>query len=398
MNRFKSTLFLVLFLGVNNARSFKSFHEDVEGSETSVPIGLGSNFIDHYGGNSFIGGRNNFGGNQLGYQNDFGAHQGLGGIQSRHIRNGFSGGVGSFHGGGGNQGFDTSLGGNFGYHGSTGSINGGGLINGGSLGRNFGNGGYHGSTGSINGLGNSGYHGSIHGGSIINHHPHGGEIIDQSSYNSGKKNLEDGSFEKSSGNRIAELSQGENGFTQGKVGQQSSKGDLGYFNDQQAAKKLQEDGKIYNGAQQFNQQGQNANENKQQLGHKKGHVVKGFKSSHHKDETGKTEEFYDEAHDEGDNFNFRGQNGKYGEGSQLSVKGGHDDSFYNADERKKQGHYDGQQYINKNNADQGQYGQNKYIGNGQIYGVNNGVDQQALLGHQEHNRLYKQHPYYSHFY
>ncbi|KAJ8942616.1 hypothetical protein NQ314_010025 [Rhamnusium bicolor] len=34
-------------------------------------------------------------------------------------------------------------------------------------------------------------------------------------------------------------------------------------------------------------------------GHRKGHKIKGFKSSHHKDESGKTEEYYDEDHDEG---------------------------------------------------------------------------------------------------
>lgn len=123
-------------------------------------------------------------------------------------------------------------------------------------------------------------------------------------------------------------------------------------------------------------------------------MIKGFKSSHHKDETGKTEEFYDEAHDAGNNFNFQGQAGRFGEGSQSAFKGGHDDAFFNADERRKQGHYDAGQYLNKNNADQGQYGQNKYLGNGQVYGANNGIDQQSLLGHQEHNRFFKHHPYF----
>lgn len=123
-------------------------------------------------------------------------------------------------------------------------------------------------------------------------------------------------------------------------------------------------------------------------------MIKGFKTSHHKDETGKTEEFFDEANDEGDNFNFYGQTGHFGEGSQSAHKGGHGDHFFNADERKKQGHYDAGQFLHKNNGDQGEYGQKKYLGSGQIYGANNGIDQQSLLGHQEHNRFFKQHPFF----
>lgn len=66
--------------------------------------------------------------------------------------------------------------------------------------------------------------------------------------------------------------------------------------------------------------GKNGGENKIKKGHKKGHVIKGFKSSHHKDESGKTEEYYDEENDEGDNYAFNGQNGAYGQKGESSYK------------------------------------------------------------------------------
>lgn len=144
--------------------------------------------------------------------------------------------------------------------------------------------------------------------------------------------------------------------------------------------------------------GKNGGEKKIKQGHKKGHVIKGFKTSHHKDESGKTEEFYDEANDEGDNFNYNGQSGSFGETGASQFKGGHEDGKFNSGEYKKQGHYDNQHLVDKANADSGKYGENKYAGSGSVYGVNNGIDQQSLLGHQENSRFYKHHPHYVPFY
>lgn len=125
--------------------------------------------------------------------------------------------------------------------------------------------------------------------------------------------------------------------------------------------------------------------------------MKGFKTSHHKDETGKTEEYYDEANDEGNHFQFKGQSGGFGENAQSAYKGGHENKQLNAEERKKQGHYDTHQLIDNSKGDQGRYGEKKYAQLGRIYGQNNGIDEQSLLGHQESVRAFK-HPYHVPFF
>lgn len=56
-------------------------------------------------------------------------------------------------------------------------------------------------------------------------------------------------------------------------------------------------------------------------GHKKGHKVKGFKNSHQKMETGKTEEYYDEANDEGSNYLYNGQAGSFGQKAGSAYNG-----------------------------------------------------------------------------
>lgn len=67
--------------------------------------------------------------------------------------------------------------------------------------------------------------------------------------------------------------------------------------------------------------GKNGEEQTLKKGHKKGHKVKSFKTSHHKDESGKSEEYYDEEHDEGGNLAFNGQAGSFGENGASSFKG-----------------------------------------------------------------------------
>lgn len=90
-------------------------------------------------------------------------------------------------------------------------------------------------------------------------------------------------------------------------------------------------------------------------GHKKGHKMKGFKNSHQKQESGKTEEFYDEDHDEGGNFMFNNQAGTFGENAASSYKGGKEDGKFNTAEAKKEGHFNKEFIADKANANQGRY-------------------------------------------
>lgn len=138
--------------------------------------------------------------------------------------------------------------------------------------------------------------------------------------------------------------------------------------------------------------GQNGEEKKVKQGHRKGHTVKGFKKSHHKDESGHEENYYDEEHDEGENAHFNEQGGSFGEKEGSSYKGAHEDGEFKANQGKKEGHYDNHHLVDNNGGEGGQYGSKKYGSSGTSYGVNNGADEQSLLGHQEHTKFVKHHP------
>lgn len=143
--------------------------------------------------------------------------------------------------------------------------------------------------------------------------------------------------------------------------------------------------------------GKNELEDKQQKSHKKGHKVREFKNYHKKDESGNTEEYFDEEHDEGGNFNVQGKSGVYGQNAGSAFKGGHQDGHYNNGQHGNQGHYNKENFADNANANQGSFGQNKYLNNGQVFGVNSGARQASLLGHHGATGVFKQQPYH-HFY
>ncbi|KAJ8967100.1 hypothetical protein NQ314_003112 [Rhamnusium bicolor] len=133
-------------------------------------------------------------------------------------------------------------------------------------------------------------------------------------------------------------------------------------------------------------------EKKLKEGHKKGHTVKGYKTSHQKDENSKTEEFYDEEHDEAGKEAFSGQNGQFGEKKDLSFKGEKADKEFKAGEQKKDGHY-GQKYLqDKEKQEKGEYGKKKYAGDQSVYKLNKEGDAKKAGGHHESSNLYKHYP------
>lgn len=144
--------------------------------------------------------------------------------------------------------------------------------------------------------------------------------------------------------------------------------------------------------------GQNAAERKNKQGHKKGHVVKGFKKSHHSDESGRTEEFYDEAHDEGGNTEFSGQRGGFGQNEGSSFKGAKEDEQFKSNQAKQQGHFSNEQLNDNSHGGGEQFNAKKFGGSGSNYGSNNGFDEQSLLAHQQSNKFFKHQPQHVPFY
>lgn len=121
--------------------------------------------------------------------------------------------------------------------------------------------------------------------------------------------------------------------------------------------------------------------------------MKSFKTTHHKDESGKTEEYYDESHDEGGNFAFKGASENSGEKGGSSFKGGKDEEKYKAGEVKEEGKYNSEHLVDKADAKEGKFGENKYAGTERVFGNKNGADEQSLLGNLESSKFYKTHPF-----
>lgn len=126
--------------------------------------------------------------------------------------------------------------------------------------------------------------------------------------------------------------------------------------------------------------------------------MKGFKKSHHLEETGRNEEFYDQAHDEGDNSEYSGQHGGFGQNEGSSYKGLNQDEQFKANQAKQQGHFSNEQ-LNDNSHGSGEhYGARKYGSNGSNYGSKNAADEQSLLAHQQSNKFFKNQPHHVPFY
>lgn len=135
--------------------------------------------------------------------------------------------------------------------------------------------------------------------------------------------------------------------------------------------------------------GHGGNEYTNKKGHKKGHRIKGFKTSHHLDEHGGTEEYYDEAHDEGGNYAFKGESAGFGESGASSFKGGHEGGKYNVGERKKAGHY-GQEYSSgKAEGNEGKFGNHKYSGHKGVNGEHKVVGSDDVAGYEDSSKIFK---------
>nr|CAI5824712.1 unnamed protein product [Callosobruchus analis] len=191
---------------------------------------------------------------------------------------------------------------------------------------------------------------------------------------------------------------GQQGYSKGEMGAKDMKGDQGYYKGQKGAKKMYEDGKMYEGDQHYNKLGKNEGAMKMAKGHKKGHKIKGFKNSSQKLETGKTEEFYDEANDEGDQYMYNGQAGSFGEKAGSAYHGGKQEGKFNHESAGKEGHFNKGYFQDSHKGNSGRYGEKKFSEEGGIYGFNNGAGVTNMAGHDMHKSFFKKHPFYHNYY
>ncbi|XP_012251591.2 glycine-rich protein DOT1-like [Athalia rosae] len=362
--------------------------ERIQGSES---IGYGS--VGGYGGfgNSYGGSIGGGGfGQGLGYGNLNGG-LGLGyGYGSSRGSLGYGGGLGLK---GGSFGYGSGLGRGGSYssrYGGIGGGYGGGLgvagagivdLDGYDQGGDLGYGGY--------GSGYGGYGGGI---GQVGYGGYGGGGLERKGFAQGGEAFNNGGYQKNqglkgqTGNRLAE------GISAEQLAANDAKGTAGFYSNAGGAKSGYADDKSFSGGSHYDQKGSKGAEDKAASGHKKGHATNGFETSHHKDETGKTTTFYDEANDEGDHYNFGGNRGAFGDQGNNYYSGGHQDDKFNEGQHAQKGHYDKGLTSGKENADKLAYGNQVFYGNNGQYGELGGNDKHSVLGHSEASKFYKHHP------
>ncbi|CAH1155232.1 unnamed protein product, partial [Phaedon cochleariae] len=222
----------------------------------------------------------------------------------------------------------------------------------------------------------------------------GGSEIDQSSYSGAKNSLAANQHSSIRGQKGATLDHGDAGFRSGQVAEKDVRGESVRFTDVDGVNNGRHEGKMYHGGEHFDKEGKHAGENILNENHKKGHNVKSFKKSHHLDETGKTEEFYDEDHDEGGNYAFGGHVGKFGETASNSFKGGFNDGKFTSGEAKKIGHFGNEYSVDKVDGEHGKFGGGKYASDEHVYGFDRGVGEHGLGGHRQTSDFFKKYSHY----
>lgn len=126
--------------------------------------------------------------------------------------------------------------------------------------------------------------------------------------------------------------------------------------------------------------------------------MNGFKKSHQQNESGKTEEYYDEANDEGKHYQYKGEAGGFGKNAESAYKGGQQDKQFDAKENKQEGHFVNSHSVDGAKSQQGHYAEKKHLDDNKTYGFNNGIDEQSLLGHEESTRTFKKYPFHTPFF
>jgi hypothetical protein len=150
------------------------------------------------------------------------------------------------------------------------------------------------------------------------------------------------------------------GYDHNQKSQRRNQEDQGYYGDVSAVKSGYDDGRAYHGGQNYGQQGRNTQSFGTRGGHKKGHHTTGFTNSYHKDESGKKSEFFDSLNDEGDHYNYKGEDDGYSRHGTDAYRGGHQGSAYATDARGKQGHYGAGSALEDSRGSKGDYGRQEY--------------------------------------
>ncbi|XP_056640956.1 uncharacterized protein LOC130447923 [Diorhabda sublineata] len=172
----------------------------------------------------------------------------------------------------------------------------------------------------------------------------------------------------------------------------NSKGESVSILNEDGNKNQHVDEKDYFEGHHFNKKEKSGDEQSAIHGHRRGHKIRGFSKSHHNDESGKTEEYYDEAHDEADNEEFVGKSGGFGESGSSRYQGGYLDKGSVTEEKKKIADIDKGTESKQISKEEEHFGENRFNGGGESFGEHKLLNNGDLGEYSGSSTFWKHHP------
>lgn len=186
----------------------------------------------------------------------------------------------------------------------------------------------------------------------------------------------------------------EEGFNQNNENKHVKAQDSGNYNEANSDKKVQANENNFSGDKFHQASGGEISDFGKKSSTKKGHHKSGYKKSFHKDETGSSSSFYDDADDEGKEFVQSSKKNAYGDSGQQSEKGlAAADKRYEQDNAKK-GYYDNAGNYEKDLANRRDYNSKQYYDNRENQGVRNAANKYGAADRYDQERYLHKSPHF----
>nr|XP_022919630.1 uncharacterized protein LOC111428370 [Onthophagus taurus] len=211
------------------------------------------------------------------------------------------------------------------------------------------------------------------------------------------KKLADSSFKREQGQQGVEGEAGIKKVNEDVESKKEAEKNSAAFAAQEGVKKVVEDSKEYDGKKMHEKEGSNENEEKNKSSHKKGHVIKHFKNSHHKDETGRDEQYYDEEHDEGGSFKYDSSKGKFGENESSQHKELQENKELASSEKEQKAGHENSEFSGRNSGHSEQFKEEKKLSDAAEHGNGNLHNEESILNHQEAEKVLLKQPLHDGF-
>nr|CAD7443417.1 unnamed protein product [Timema bartmani] len=161
-------------------------------------------------------------------------------------------------------------------------------------------------------------------------------------------------------------------FGGSQLGSRGNQAGSGYYGDLAGVKKGYNVANGYGGEQSYNKNGQAVQGVGAKGGHRKGHQTSGFTNSYHKDETGKTSNFFDDGLDEGTHYDYGKTGGEFRDGAGNAYRGGQEDGTYLSNQQGRQGNFDSAAGYNDEQGQKGLFGRGQFYNDQAKYGLDKG--------------------------